>query len=100
MIGAFLNKYGGDRKRLPITGYEFQVKGIYDVEVSERSINQLPDGTFQFNGSARIRQVDPASKVSTDVNANYYGVAFFTEGTKGVESLNHVVIDRIIQVKA
>lgn len=97
IIAAFLNKHGGNRKKLPISGYDFEVKGIYNIDISVKSISILPNESVQFYGSASVNQYDAASKVTTDVKVNFNGVAFFVTDVQGDESLYHVSIDQMKQ---
>lgn len=56
---------------LPICDYEFEVKGIYDVDIPEASINISQNGNIRFYGTARVNQFDPTS-VATFVTEDVY----------------------------
>lgn len=95
VITSFLNKNGHNRKAIAIDGYEFEINGIYDIDIPVKSINILPNGSVKFNGSARVRQQDPSSKISTDVKVRFYGVAFFATDVYGDNCLLRVSIDQM-----
>ena len=98
IIAAFLNKHGNDRNFIIIDDdYQFEVNSIYDIEIPVESINTLPSGTIQFNGTARVKQQDAASKIVTDVKVSFHGNAFFAEDIQGDDNLLEVSIDQMKQ---
>lgn len=95
IIAAFLNKHGANRRMIHIDGYEFQVKGFTNVVIPSESINDLPNESIQFIGSAMIKQYDTASTVSTVEDVIFHGVAFFAKDVEGDDCLLKVSIDQI-----
>ncbi|MDE6270044.1 MAG: hypothetical protein K2M12_04210 [Muribaculaceae bacterium] len=96
VIAAFMNKHGADRRSLEIPeDYEFQVNGFSNVNVPLRSINILPDGAIQFNGTAEMRQTDCVSKIISNVDVVFNGNAFFATDIPGDSCLMRVCLNQI-----
>lgn len=96
IIGSFLKKHAGNREKVKIHDYEFDVNSIYHIEINKKSIHELENGDFQFNGSALIVRTDPKSKITTkNVKSTFHGVAFFANDVEGESILMEVDIDQI-----
>lgn len=49
-ISLFLSKLGGDRGRVDISDYEFGINNFAEIKLNPKSINELDEGVYQFNG--------------------------------------------------
>ena len=100
-ITLFLSKLGGDRGSVDISDYEFAISHFAEIELNPKSINELDEGVYQFNGKAKVSQTDPASKVPfQNVSVAFAGVAFFVSDMDGTCVIMKIAIDHIKQIKA
>lgn len=100
-ITLFLSKLGGDRGRVNISDYEFEVSSFTEIDLNPKSIHESDKDEYQFNGKAKVSQTDPASKVPCkNVSVAFAGVAFFVWDMNGTCVIMKIAIDHIKQIKA
>lgn len=77
-ISAFLNKYATNREKLIIANYDYEIKGITDIEINLDKVSVINPQAIQFTGICLVHRVDVKSSVGTvmlsEINgiANYY----------------------------
>lgn len=96
VISAFLNKHANNRNRISTPDYEFEIKGINDVKIIEKSLVRLNERLCQFKAEATLSQQDPKSEVTlSNIKALLCGKAYFENDPYGDECLVKIQLDLI-----
>ena len=78
-ISAFLYKYATNREKLIIADYDYEVKGITDIEINLDKISVvnplINPPAIQFTATCNVHRVDTASGVRTSVTSVINGIA-------------------------
>lgn len=104
VIGYFIGKYHTDTGKVELPVWDFTIKSIHGVKVSEESLKEVSTNLLTFEATAEIEKTDDRSTLPCNEPVKLVGNAKITPyiavGTKEeLPEVNFVTITQITKLK-